>query len=1324
MQMRSEMEQFVRSQQTVPVEHDPFVGEPIVVTFPTTDPQREVWLSSQMGDDASCAYNESVSLRLVGVLDRALLENAVMRTVERHGSLRSVFSASGTQMIELAESKARFEFHDIQPLSGQKRAEWLAALDRRMMTTPFDLTNGPLFRPILIQMGAEEHVLRFVAHHSVCDGWSLGIIMADVSRIYSALIRGTQPELPDAIPYSRYALEMEEYQTSEDYERVKDYWLKLYEGAVPRTDLPTDRPRPTTKTYAAARLDLPLSTELVTGLKQLGIRFGSSLVTTLLTTFELLVARKTGQSDLVIGLPAAGQSDMGMKELVGHCVSLLPLRTILDHDESFSEHLKKRRSAVLDAYDHQRFTLGTLLQDLDVPREPGRVPLAPVVFNIDMNMDDGVAFEGLRHVYSSDPRFFEHFELALNCAGKDDHLVLEWGYNTDLFDATTIRAWMDELVVLVQRICADPSITLGQAIGDTEDGSAAIPVPKEWSGSLVPLAPEVSIWSIFEQVVTNHGNKVAVVQGNTELTYTALRDRALRLSARLSGAGLKQGDLVGVFTTPGTDMIVALLATLRAGAAYLPIDPNYPKERVTQVLEDARVKRVLTLPALASLLPNKDLVVMIGDGSNGVATPGAPAVMIGPSDAAYVIYTSGSTGTPKGVVVPHRGVVRLVDPASFIAFGPDLVWLHHLSISFDASMVSIWGALLNGGRLAIPVDAKPSLNDLADTMLLHKVNAIATASGLFDLLVEERIDALKGLRHLITGGDVISLRHARKVLTELGPGVLVNAYGPTENSVVSTCFVLRDEHELERALPIGKPFRNSTAYVLDERMRPVGIGQRGELYTGGPGTALGYLNRPELTAERFVKDPFNPGGLMYRTGDMVRWLPNGDLEFFGRADEQVKIRGFRIELGEIDAALNDLAAIGSQAVICAATGQGDKEILAYVVPAEKRPLDETTTKALEHAVIEHLSKKLPEYMLPSAVVVMDAMPLNNSGKVDKAKLPRPIRGKAPQHSVHTPPLTDLERALAGIWSKLLHVENIGIHDNFFELGGHSLIGLQMFAQVERQLGARLQLKTLFQAPTIAQLTELIAKDTPGQQWKNLIAIQPNGSRIPFFCVHGDEANHYMPPYLGQDQPFYGFAHQGEDGMPIRFTTVKSIAQHLISEMRTVRPRGPYFLGGYSFGGIVAFEMAQQLVAAGEEVPLLVMLDSYDPIEYRAVMKREAKLHEPVKNFLLSRLIKQLASDDKPLPHRLRHFNIIQTYDQAMKDYNASPYNGKITLFRSKLSTGPLEMGWTPVAKGGVDVHLIEGDHFDMMKDAQVRLIASKLTDLIAERSPRAVMQAS
>lgn len=1319
------MEQFINTPRTVPVDYDPFVGDPIEVTFPTTDPQREVWLSSQMGDDASSAYNESVSLHLTGPLDRAVLENALAQTIARHGSLRSVFSASGTQMIELAVSNTPLEFHDVQHKTGQQRSDWLAALDRRLMTTPFDLTSRPLFRPLLIKLGAEEHVLRFVAHHSICDGWSLGIIMADVSRIYSALVRGEQPDLPEAIPYSRYALDIEEYQASDDYQRVKDYWLKLYEGVVPRTDLPTDRPRPTTKSYNAARLDLPLSAELVTGLKQLGIRFGSSLVTTLLTTFELLVARKTGQSDLVIGLPAAGQSDMGMKELVGHCVSLLPLRTILDHDAPFSEHLKKRRTAVLDAYDHQRFTLGTLLQDLDVPREPGRIPLAPVVFNIDMNMDDGVAFEGLQHVYSSDPRFFEHFELALNCAGKDDHLVLEWGYNTDLFDETTIRAWMNELVVLVQRICADPNITLGQAIGDTLDGSAADPVPSEWSGEIAPIGSEESIWSMFERVVAAHASKVAVVQGNAELTYAALRDRAMRLSARLSGAGVKQGDLVGIFTTPGPDMVVALLATLRAGAAYLPIDPNYPRERVTQVLEDAHVKRVLTLPSLVALLPNKELAVMIGEGSNGVTTPGAPAVLIGANDAAYVIYTSGSTGTPKGVVVPHRGVVRLVDPASFIKFGPHLTWLHHLSISFDASMLGIWGALLNGGRLAIPVDAKPSLNDLADTMLLHKVNAIATASGLFDLLVEERVDALKGLRHLITGGDVISQRHARKVLAELGPGVLVNAYGPTENSVVSTCFILQNEQELERALPIGKPFRNSTAYVLDERMRPVGIGQRGELYTGGPGTALGYLNRPELTAERFVKDPFNPGGMMYRTGDMVRWLPNGDLEFFGRADEQVKIRGFRIELGEIDAALNDLAVIGSQAVICAATGQGDKEILAYVVPAEKRPLDESATKALEHAVMDHLSKKLPEYMLPSAVTVLEAMPLNNSGKVDKAKLPRPVRGKAPQHSVHTPPITDLERALAGIWSKLLHVENVGIHDNFFELGGHSLIGLQMFAQVERQLGARLQLKTLFQAPTIAQLTELIAKDAPaGQQWKNLIAIQPHGSRMPFFCVHGDEANHYMPPYLGLDQPFYGFAHQGEDGMPIRFTTVRTMAQHLIAEMRTVRPRGPYFLGGYSFGGIVAFEMAQQLVAAGEEVPVLVLLDSYDPVEYRAVMKREAKLHEPVKNFLLSRLIKQLASDHKPLPHRLRHFNIIQTYDQAMKDYNAAPYNGRITLFRSKLSTGPLEMGWTPVAKGGVDVHLVEGDHFDMMKDAQVRFIAAKLNELIAERSPRVALQAS
>ncbi len=1316
------MERFIPKNSLVPVDHDPFAGPAIERCFRTTEQQREVWLSSKMGRDASCSYNESVSLRLHGQLDPISLSGAVDLIIGRHGSLRSVFSASGEQLIELAEPLSRLELIDLGSLGKEKCEERLKSLDREWMSSPFDLENGPLFKPLLIRLTEEEHILRFVAHHSVCDGWSLGILMVEVSEAYSALVRGQDPDLPEAVDFHTYMHAMEEYHASEEYQRVKQYWLDLYADRVPRMDLRVDVPRPSEKTYHASRLDIPLPTDLVTGLKRLGSRFGSTLVATMLSAFEILVARRSGQLDLVIGLPAAGQSDMDMKHLVGHCVSLLPLRSNLDPNDRFSDHLGKRRKEVLDAYDNQRFTLGDLLQELDVPREPGRVPLAPVVFNFDMNMDEGVFFEGLRHEYSSDPRQYEHFELALNCAGDGDRLTLEWGYNTDLFHESTIQSWMNEFTSIVERIIRDPGIRVSELLRHEERDDAP---PMEWYGTRIPLPDDRTACTMFAEQVLKFPGKAAIKQGDRIMTYSELDAASLSVALRLVRSGIVRGDLVGVISTPCPEMVAAMLGVLRAGAAFVPIDPHMPAERINGIIGDAHLKRVLLMDGLSVDLEDKDIALPLIDTTADKEIERAPETDLSTEDPAYVIYTSGSTGKPKGVVIPHRGLVRLIGPRSFIPFSEDLIWIHHLSISFDASIVGIWGALLAGGTVAMAEQPKPSLNELADAMVKHHVNAIGTSSGLFDVLVEERMDALKEMRYLATGGDVISLKHARKVFEELGPGILVNAYGPTENSVASSSFILNKESDLERPLPIGKPFENSLCYVLNEMLQPVAIGERGELFTAGPGTALGYLGRPELNAERFIKDPFDPsGGMMYRTGDMVRWLPDGDLEFLGRVDDQVKVRGFRIELGEIDAALNDLPVIGSKAVIVHGTVPSDKKIVAYVTPSERQEVNDALQQRLEQAVADHLSSKLPEYMVPAAVVVLDRMPLNSSGKVDKAALPEPVRFRAQERTVQVPPRNDMEHRLVGIWEKLLGVKDVGVKDNFFQLGGHSLLGLQMLAQVEKQVDIGLPLRSLFQAPTIRQLAELLDKGGTAHDWKNLMAIQPKGDRTPFFLVHGDEANHFLPGFLGKDQPFYGFAHQGEDGQAIRYTEIPALATHLISEMRSVRPHGPYMLGGYSFGGIVAYEMAQQLLAAGEEVPLLALLDSYCPKVYREVMRMERKVHEPLKDLIIGTLIDLFTSETKPLPTWLRHYNIMRTYNRAMERYDAAPYPGSLVLFRCRKSLGSLKMGWTGMVAGDIDVCLLEGDHSDLMNEEQLRSVAAYLSKALAERSKPSFLRAS
>ena len=528
-------------------------------------------------------------------------------------------------------------------------------------------------------------------------------------------------------------------------------------------------------------------------------------------------------------------------------------------------------------------------------------------------------------------------------------------------------------------------------------------------------------------------------------------------------------------------------------------------------------------------------------------------------------------------------------------------------------------------------------------------------------------------------------------------------------------YAIDDESMIKGSVPVGKPINHTRVHVLNEMLQPVAIGQKGELYTGGDGVALGYWNRDDLTATRFIDDPFGAAGSkLYKTGDIVRWNADGLVEFIGRGDDQVKVRGFRVELGEIENALDGHALLKDRVVLARAPeamSSAEKQLVCYIVPhALQGTLDPEAQERLVGTVREYLRDRLPEHMVPSAFVVMKEFPLNPNGKVDKKALPAPENRTQTMRAQHVAPRDHTERMLAGIWSQLLGVEKIGVHDNFFDLGGHSLIGIQLLALVEQQFHRPFSLKALFQAPTIAEFALLVQESGASVQWTNLSPIQPEGERTPFFCVHGDEANYFIPRYLGNDQPFYAFFHQGEDGLAIRFTSVKEIATHFISEMRSVRPRGPYLLSGFSFGGIVAFEMAQQLTAAGEEVALLALLDTYDPKEFMRVMRDEAKWYEGLKKTVMRSLASWFLKRGKPLPPKLRHFYIIDTYDQAIRAYAPKNYSGAITVFKAERSAGANDMGWAQY--GHVDTVTVPGDHYSMIKEPDVRGLVNALGNSI------------
>ncbi len=1298
------MEKFIQEPRFVAVDFDPFTGPAIEQAIPTTEAQREVLTASEMGVDASCAYNESVSLELKGMLDRPAMERAMHELVRRHEALRSTLNASGTRMLVTDEVKFELPFTDLSVLSDAERSKQLDAIAQKDMTTPFDLRNGPLFHAQLIKVAGDAHLLRLCGHHVVCDGWSLGIMMAEISALYNAAKSGGAPKLPEASTFSEYSLATIDFAKSPEHASVERYWLDLYKGPIPRLDLPSDRPRPRQKTYKGNRLDLLLPQELVRGLKEVATRSGASFVTTLMTTFEVLLHKLTGDSDIVVGLPAAGQSDLGMKHLVGHCVNLLALRSRIDEEKAFIEHLKARRTGVLDAFDNQKYTFGTLLRKLNVPREPGRIPLCPVVFNIDMNMDDGVGFDELQHRFISNPRAFENFELFLNATGNEGHLTLEWSYNTDLFDEATVHGWMDQLIALIKRVNDSPNATIADLVSDTAIvGEQQMPKP-EWHGRAT-VYPKVDIGSLFDEVAVKHADRTAVELLDQKLDYRELQQRVHALSSALINVGVKPGEPVGLCMDRSFDMVVAMLATLRAGGCFVPFDPAYPADRLAFMFSDTAVKVMLTQRHLAYALPKHSARNIFLDEVKAGDDSTVPKVS--PDAPAYVMYTSGSTGTPKGVVVPHRAIVRLVREQNFVAFGPDLCWLQLSNISFDASTLEIWGALLNGGRLVLQAQQKPTLPEICDTIAKHKVTSVWFTVGLFNMLVDEQLDRLRGLKNILTGGDVLSVPHVKKALKALGPNVLINGYGPTENTTFTCCFPINSEASIVDSVPIGFPLNNTMVHVLDEQRNPVPVGRKGELYTGGDGVALGYWKRADLTAEKFIDDPFSgkSGAKLYRTGDIVKWQNDGSIAFIGRADGQVKIRGFRIELGEIENALNDLPSVKDKVVAARQDGPGEKQLACYIVPSE------THTGAhdeLLNTAREHLRAKLPLYMVPTGFMVLNELPLTANGKIDRRALPMPAAQTSALKAEHVAPRNTIERALAAIWSKVLNASDVGIHDDFFDLGGHSLIGIQLLGQVEQQFGKALPLKTLFEAPTIAQFADLLKGEGAAHDWKNLSLIQPEGDDLPLFCVHGDEASHFIPKYLGNTRPFFAFFHQGEDGKRIEHTTVETIAAHFIREMKQAKPKGPYLLTGYSFGGIVAYEMAQQLTAAGEQVPLLAVFDTYAPGLHLEAIKADAKPWDGLKKAVLRGIVKRALKNEGTVPARWRNFHIVDTYDQAVKAYMPAPYNGKLTVIKAGQSWGPKEMGWEKLTRGGMEVVVVPGDHYSLIKEPHVQALTREL----------------
>ena len=1062
-----------RAVEMAPVDHDPFADAPLASVVPTTEPQREIWLASMLGNEASLAYNESVSLHLRGPLDTSALRAALQDMVDRHDALRGTISDDG-QLLYLADSLVLAVAQaDVSSLTDEGRVSALAQARRRAVETPFDLEHGPLLRAELLKLAAAEHVLVLTAHHIVCDGWSFGVLVTELSTLY-AQRSGGGPSPDPADTYATYAVSQTDAEHQVTLEADTAYWVSVYDGSVPVLELPADRPRKPVRGFASRRVDTPLDATLVAAVRKLGATEGASLFATMFGVFSALLARLSGNGDVVVGVAAAGQSAAGAMSLVGHCVNLLPIRMAVDLEQDVSTLLRTANTRVLDAYDHQHCTFGTLLKKLQVVRDPGRLPLVSALFNLDANIDNDALSVGDLHVeLTSNPRHFENFDLYLNATQAAGSVVLECQYNTDLFDASTIERWLALYRTALERAVAEPAAPLAHLLAPTQAEQALLAA---FNRTDSPYENTLRLSDLVLRAFDAHPDAAAVAFEGREVSYRALEAQAWGIAAALRAQGAGPGTLVGVCLERSVEMVASLLGVLFSGAAYVPLDPTLPAARLVNMREDAGLRLILSRPA--ELAKTGDAFA-VGCEVLRVDTiePGPRLPLLGIiDDLAYVIFTSGSTGRPKGAANAHRGIVnRLQWMQEAYALQPDDRVLQKTPFTFDVSVWEFFWPLCTGATLVV---ARPEghrdAEYLVDLIQRERITLMHfVPSMLVFFLAKPHVSACRTVRRVLCSGEALPYDLVEQFFDRLPSVALGNLYGPTEAAVDVTAWECVP-HDPSGLVPIGTPIANTVMYVLDSQFRPLPLGVPGDLYIGGVQVGLGYVGRPELTAERFLVDPFRAGGRMYKTGDIAKWRPDGAIVYLGRADFQVKLRGYRIELGEIEAALQRHPDIGRAVVVTREDEPGDLRLVAYAV---------SNGPALAaDALRNFLRLTLPDYMVPQQIVQLESIPLLTSGKVDGKGLPRPAVSAPVGGAPRVAASTQLEQQVLSAMEQILNLPGLGMRDDFFALGGHSLLAAKLTARLNKELGTSLPLRTVFEVPTAEGLARAaqaaLAGDTP------------------------------------------------------------------------------------------------------------------------------------------------------------------------------------------------------------------------------------------------------